>query len=179
MKNTFLHTRAQTLSLYALTFPVNTHTHMQTRHTQTHTLLFQLQWTQPVNRWRGKHTHTQQQKHKADSASISSKSRAITLHDITIHISMRVRVCVHGLFSKSRRKTRKSVQLYWELKLMLDSLSMRKQTRRETEDRSADEEAALKHSRLLLFKSISHNVLLNIMKDFFFRVCMHVCVLWV
>lgn len=93
------------------------------------------------------------------------------LHDITIHISARASVCVYGLFQKQEKDQKKCPTLL-RVKIKVGFVKHAKQTQRETEDRSADEEAALKHSRFFYF---SPNVLLNIMKDFFFFVCACMC----
>lgn len=104
MRNTFLHTRAQTLSLYALAFPVNTHTHKPD--TLRRTLCCSSCSEPSRSTDEGENTHTHTLKHKADSASISTKNRVVTgLYDITIHIS--TRVCARFGLQKQEKDQKK------------------------------------------------------------------------
>lgn len=125
MRNTFSLRSTHTLSLFlhppTPIFPdthAQTHTHMhKNTHTQNwlqHSLLFQLHskpavklWWEAMRRGGGTHpsTHTSTHtcthalilQHKTDSASISCKRRVITLHGITIHISVCVCLCLEGV----------------------------------------------------------------------------------
>lgn len=95
------------------------HTHTHTDKPDTHSVVPAAvnPAGQPMRGETHTHWNTKQTQHPFPPK--AGQSRCMTLPSILA----RARVCVCMVCSKNKRKTRKSVQLYWELKLRLDSLS--------------------------------------------------------